>query len=80
MRPSARTAGERRADREPESVGAASFRRAREAVEAAPEVRFERVFVLRAALRSGTYRRAAREIADSMLGAVAPPSSSRWRR
>jgi anti-sigma28 factor (negative regulator of flagellin synthesis) len=61
-------------------VGAASFRRAREAVEASPEVRFERVFVLRAALRSGTYRRAPREIADSMLGAVAPSSSSRRSR
>jgi anti-sigma28 factor (negative regulator of flagellin synthesis) len=46
----------------------------------APEVRFERVFVLRTALRSGTYRRAAREIADSMLGAVVPSTSSRRSR
>ncbi len=83
MRASARPAAER-ARREPESAGAASFHRALAAVEAAPDVRFERVFVLRAALRSGTYRPAAREVAASMLAPAMPapgaPSSRARRR
>ena len=78
MTASARRTARRR--RDPESAGAASFLRALAAVEGAPDVRFERVFVLRAALRSGTYRPAAAEVAASMLGTANPPSGASRRR
>ena len=76
MRASAQPAAEH-GRREPQSTGAASFLRVLAAVRAVPEVRFERVFVLRAALLSGTYRPAADEAADSLLGTAPPPHGSR---
>ncbi len=51
----------------PETRGEASFRRALDAVEAAGELRYERTFVLRFALRSGTYRPAPRAVAEALL-------------